>query len=199
MPKIVDHDERRQEYVAALWRLVERDGASAVSVRSVADEAGVSKTNISYYFPSIVDLLAAAVEELVDATRRRLGTMDLTTVDLDQAVKLIMLTIPDSPARRRQSEVWLTLVAGRGSDPRTDALLADLNRRVRSGVAQWLKLFSTHGLVGTGRDLDLEATRLHALIDGLSLQTMNDMKMMPPSRIRSVVTHHLTELARPTT
>ncbi len=120
MPKIVDHDERRQEYVSALWRLVERDGASAVSVRSVADEAGVSKTNISYYFPSIVDLLAAAVDELVDATQRRLRTMDLTTVDLEQAVKLIMLTIPDSPTRRRQSEVWLTLVAGRGSDPRTD-------------------------------------------------------------------------------
>lgn len=199
MPKIVDHDERRQEYVAALWRLVERDGASAVSVRSVADEAGVSKTNISYYFPTMVDLLAAAVDELVDATRRRLGTMDLTNVDLDQAVALIMLTIPDTPARRRQSEIWLTLVAGRGSDPRSDALLSDLTKRVRTGVLQGLKLFSSHGLVDTGRDLDLEATRLHALIDGLSLQTMNDMKMMPPSRIRSVVTHHLTELARPTT
>lgn len=197
MPKIVDHDERRQEFVDALWRLVEREGASAISVRGVADEAGVSKTNISYYFPSIIDLLAAAVDELVDATRRRLRTMDLTTVDLDQAVKLIMLTIPDTPARRRQSEVWLTLVAGRGSDPHADDLLGELNRRVRAGVVQGMKLLDANGLVGQGRDLDVEAIRMHALIDGLSLQTMNDMKMMPPSRIRSVVTHHLTELGHP--
>jgi AcrR family transcriptional regulator len=166
-------------------------------VRSVADEAGVSKTNISYYFPSIVDLLAAAVDELIDATRRRLRAMDLTTIDLDQAVALTMLAIPDTPARRRQSEIWLTLLTGGGVDPHATELLRDFNKRVRAGVVWMLELFSTHGLVGTGRDLNLEATRLHALIDGLSLQTMNDMKMMPPSRIRSVVTHHLTELGHP--
>ena len=44
MPKIVDHDARRSLIIYALWRVVARDGASAVSVRSVASEAGVSRS-----------------------------------------------------------------------------------------------------------------------------------------------------------
>jgi AcrR family transcriptional regulator len=197
VPKIVDHDERRQEFVAALWRLTEREGPSAISVRAVAEEAGVSKSNISYYFPSMVDLLAAAVDEVVGHARSRAAVMAEQDLDLDNAVRLVMVAIPDTPTRRRQSEVWLKLVTERDTDPRVAGLLNDLNKRVRSGLLSMLRTFQTTGLVGKGRDINVEAARLHALVDGLSLQTMNDARFMPASMIRSVVTQHLTELARP--
>ncbi|MDQ1250665.1 MAG: hypothetical protein QG597_5044, partial [Actinomycetota bacterium] len=50
MPKIVDHEARRREIVEAMWRIVQREGFAAVSVRSVAAEAGLSKASISHYF-----------------------------------------------------------------------------------------------------------------------------------------------------
>lgn len=52
MPKIVDHDERRELYLDAMFRVIERDGADALSIRSVAAEAGGSKSSIANYFSS---------------------------------------------------------------------------------------------------------------------------------------------------
>ena len=197
MPKIVDHDERRQEFVAALWRIVEHHGSAAVSIRSVADEAGVSKSNIAYYFPTMVDLLAAAVDEVVAHAQSRAAQLDQQDLDIDKATKLVMLAIPDTPMRRRQAQVWIKLVTEHDGDAHVRTLLNDFNKRVRAGLLAMLKLFDASGLVSKDRKLNIEAVRLHALIDGLSLQTMNDEKFMPPSLIRSVVAHHLTELAHP--
>jgi len=197
MPKIVDHDERRQEFVAALWRIVEHHGSAAVSIRSVADEAGVSKSNIAYYFPTMVDLLAAAVDEVVAHAQSRAAQLDQQDLDIDKATKLVMLAIPDTPTRRRQAQVWIKLVTEHDGDAHVSTLLNDFNKRVRAGLLAMLKLFDASGLVSKDRKLNIEAARLHALVDGLSLQTMNDAKFMPPSLIRSVVAHHLTELAHP--
>jgi DNA-binding transcriptional regulator YbjK len=197
MPKIVDHDERRQEFVAALWRIVEHHGCAAVSIRSVADEAGVSKSNIAYYFPTMVDLLAAAVDEVVAHAQSRAAQLDQQDLDIDKATKLVMLAIPDTPMRRRQAQVWIKLVTEYDGDTHVSTLLNDFNKRVRAGLLAMLKLFDASGLVSKDRKLNIEAVRLHALVDGLSLQTMNDAKFMPPSLIRSVVAQHLTELAHP--
>src|SRR4051812_47654230 len=60
MPKVVDHVAKRQELVDALLRVVARDGIHAVSVRSVAAEAGCSIRPVQYYFADKADLLAAA-------------------------------------------------------------------------------------------------------------------------------------------
>lgn len=60
MPKVVDHETRRRELADALLRVVVRDGFDAVSIRSVADEAGCSIRPVQYYFDDKAQLLAVA-------------------------------------------------------------------------------------------------------------------------------------------
>jgi AcrR family transcriptional regulator len=60
MPKIVDHDARRRELADALLRVAVRDGIDAVSIRTVAAEAGCSARPVQYYFADKAALLAAA-------------------------------------------------------------------------------------------------------------------------------------------
>ena len=199
MPKIVDHDERRGVYLEAMWRVVARDGASAVSHRSVAREAGMSKSNLAYYFPSRADLLAAAVVQMTADAEGRAASLPIAEMDLDAVVDRVMCAIPDSTERRQQSEVWLLLVAERGSDAHLKELLDDLNRRVAGAIAVQLEVVKELGFVHAGRDVDLEAARLHAVIDGLSLHTMTSPTLMPPDRIRAVVRQHLRDLALPAT
>jgi len=50
MPRIVDHEERRAEVAAAVWRIVSRDGLEAATVRRVAAETGMSTSVVSHYF-----------------------------------------------------------------------------------------------------------------------------------------------------
>ena len=195
MPRLVDHEERRAHLLTALRRIVDRDGAAAISIRTVAAEAQVSKSAIAHYFPSRLSLLAGAAEQMNGEVRAKLRRLDLDDGALSTAVEAVMAAIPDSRARLNQSEVWLLLISERRTDPAARELAADLDERVRSGVFAALQRWTRSGLAHPSRDLDLEAWRLHALIDGLSLHTLHEPVEYPPSRIREVVTSHLGELA----
>jgi DNA-binding transcriptional regulator YbjK len=197
MPKIVDHDERRVELVDALWRVVERDGATAISIRNVAAEAGHSKSAIAHYFPSRLSLLTAAVTQLGDDVLRKVAALDLTDGRVETACAAIMAAIPDSRARRKHSEVWILLISERQTDPEVRKLLAQLDQRVSRGFTAALRTFQDSGLVDRSRDVEIEAIRLHAFVDGISLHTLHDPVGMSPKRIRVAVTAHLEELATP--
>ena len=201
MPKIVDHDERRAEYVDALWRLVSREGAGAISVRALAAEAGVSPSNVVHYLPSRAEMLAEAVRQLLREARDRSAKMraEAEVFDLDRATDIVMVAIPDSPKRRRQSEVWLLLLAEQETNLEAGEILAELQAGVRSAVRNGMDLLADHGILAPGRDRDLEAARLHALIDGLALQTLIDESTLPPAHIRNILRSHLASLETPPT
>lgn len=57
MPKLADHDARRAQIADALLRIAGSDGLHAVTMRSVAAEAGVSVRLVQYYFENKEQLL----------------------------------------------------------------------------------------------------------------------------------------------
>ncbi|KJY31149.1 TetR/AcrR family transcriptional regulator [Streptomyces sp. NRRL S-495] len=64
MPKLADHDERRAQIIDALLRTAADTGLHAVTMRSVAVEAGISVRLVQYYFDTKEQLLLAAVNRL---------------------------------------------------------------------------------------------------------------------------------------
>lgn len=197
MPRIVDHDQRRQECADALWRVVSRDGAGAISVRSVAAEAGMSPTNLTHYFPSRAEMLAAVIRRHLDLGIAAVAEIGSDVIVIEQAVEMLMAAIPTTPTRRRQSEVWMLLVHERSASEVADRLLQEVQQTVFRGVLEGLDVLERSGLLGSGRHVADEAHRLHALIDGLSLQSLCDPVGMSEGRVRRLVTQHLSEIARP--
>ena len=72
MPKIVDHDARRAELAAAVWRLASREGIDAVTMRGVAAEAGWSTGAVAHYFADKEELVLFAFETVADRVGRRI-------------------------------------------------------------------------------------------------------------------------------
>ena len=194
MPKIVDHGERREELLAALWRVVDKQGAAAVSVRSVAAEAGVSKSSLAHYFPSQAALVAAAIEQVMDESEGRTSQLDLDDADVSTIVSALSLAIPDSPERRAQAELWLHLAA---TAPDNSEILERLNDRVNDALEWGLNRMADTGLLGAGRSVEDEAGRLHALVDGLALQVVSSPTRMTPERVRTILTRHVEDLTTP--
>ena len=197
MPKIVDHEERRREIVEAMWRVVEQAGFAAVSIRSVAAEAGMSKAAIGHYFPKRSDVIASAVERDIGTVTSELVELDLDTCTIDVAVAALMVVIPTTEQRRRHSQVWLSLLAAQDPDPDISRSLTHLNVTVRVGLMVVLRAFRKQGGVAASRDLLVESARLHALVDGLSLQALTDPTTMPPAQVETLVRLHLEDLAQP--
>lgn len=61
MPKIVNHDEYRQELLEKSFHLFTRKGYSNVSMKEIAAEVGVSTGTLYHYFPSKENMLAEMI------------------------------------------------------------------------------------------------------------------------------------------
>ncbi len=197
MPKIVDHDVRREEYVDALWRVVSRDGAGGISVRSVAAEAGVSPSNVVHYLPSRSEMLGEAMRRLVAGAIGEAVRVDRRKMGLEGATEMALAAIPRTPKRRKQSEIWLLLLAEQEVNPAARMILDELQGSVRNGIGRLIDWMAEAGLVSATRDRVTETGRLHALIDGLSLQTLINPSVTTPKEIELLVRAHLSELGQP--
>ncbi|MBY6274089.1 MAG: TetR family transcriptional regulator, partial [Bacillaceae bacterium] len=56
MPKIVDHEQRKERIAEACWRVILKRGMKGATVRNIAKEAGLSPGSLRHYFSSQGDL-----------------------------------------------------------------------------------------------------------------------------------------------
>lgn len=194
MPKIVDHDARRQELARALWQVIRRDGIDTVSVRSVAAEAGVSAGSLRHYFPTQAELIGFAMELVEARTRDRISQIDLTGTAIERVTALAEEVLPLDAERREDLQVWFALTARARHDPALhevsgrayDALL-DLARSVVGELAR-------AGLTSADDDLEVEAVRLHALLDGLAVHLDLHPERLSVETCQAVLRTHLASL-----
>ena len=74
MARTQKNTNNRERILRAAERLFAAKGFDATSVSSVAEEAGVNKALVYYYFDSKADLLASLFTDMLDEMRARAGT-----------------------------------------------------------------------------------------------------------------------------
>jgi AcrR family transcriptional regulator len=89
VPKIVDHEQRRRRLVEAVWALAVRGGIEQVTLRKVADEAGVSMGQVQHYYPS----MQALIRDVLDRTVRAVNA------NIENAVRAAGTTSPEAVLR----------------------------------------------------------------------------------------------------
>ena len=169
MPRRIDIDQRKAHLAEAVWSIILERGIGAVSVRTVADAAGVAVGSLRHVFPTRTELLAFSAELMVQrATDRILAVPRSGDAALD-AVALLSHLLPLDPDSRAELEVNIALIA---EAPATPELLP-----IRDHAAQAI-LGLCHRLVGAlspelpSARAELEARRLHAMVDGLALHIL---------------------------
>jgi AcrR family transcriptional regulator len=194
VPKIVDHEQRREDLGDAVWRVIRRDGVDGASVRRVAQEASCSPGSLRHYFASQSELIAFAMRLVVDRIEDRIAAL-ATPEDPREAVEHVLFELlPLDDQRRAENEVWLAFAGRALIDPALRTYLEEIDDALRAACTSAIAR-----LVGAGRahpDIDepLEAERLHALLDGLALHTATRPDHMSPQRIIAVVVRHLDSL-----
>jgi AcrR family transcriptional regulator len=73
VPKRVDHDQRRREIADALFRIAATRGLQAVTLRSVAAEAGMWMNLIQHYFPTKEEMLRFGWQRIAELGAERAG------------------------------------------------------------------------------------------------------------------------------
>lgn len=172
MPRTADHAARRAQIADALVRVAARDGLHAVTMRSVATEAGVSLRLVQYYFRTKSGLLTGALHHLEQQSHRRWAER--------------LAGLPDPPPPRAFAEAFLTEALPTDEPSRvfhlvgtsyamlslTDPELATPDfaagiGRLQQQLTAALTRAADHGELASGLDPRQEAARLVALANGL--------------------------------
>jgi AcrR family transcriptional regulator len=195
VPKLIDHDTRRHEIAEAVWRIVVRDGVSAVSIRDVAAEAGLAMGSVRHVFATKAELLEysmALVHEVVDER----VTSHFSKKDPRKFAEAVLAELlPLDDQRRIEMAVNMAVVADSPSHPSLRRVALDAQRAVRDACAAVLSLLKQEKLVRADADVHYETERLHALVDGLALHALTaDRKDLPPKAILAILRAHLATL-----
>ncbi|PXX66370.1 TetR family transcriptional regulator [Nocardia tenerifensis] len=173
MPKIVDHQSRRVELAEAVWRVIARDGIDEISIRSVAAEAGWSSGALRHYFATRAELLAFACEEVITRVTTRIAALPRTGSARDIFRAILHETMPLDDRRITESAIAFSFVVLGLSNPHLAAVqrkhfgqMYELCHRLISDLS------AMNALVVPALPSDVLAQRLHALVDGLSLQRL---------------------------
>jgi AcrR family transcriptional regulator len=176
MPRIVDHEERRAQVAAAVWRVVSAEGLEAVTVRRVAAETGMSTSVVSHYFAGKDDLLRLAFRLALDRGRARAEAQVRAGSGLARA--LLVTGLPLDGERRTEARVWFSFLGLALTRP-------DLAAEQRGAYRAWRGALSAalreEGLA-EGIDADAEAAALIALVDGLAVQAAFEPRRLPAAR-----------------
>lgn len=160
---------------SSLWRLVLREGVEAASVRRVAAEAGWSTGSLRHYFETQSELLAFAMELVVQRVTARVAALPRDPDPRALATGLLHEVLPLDPERHAEMQVWLAFTARSFVEPGLRALRDRAHTGLRSLCLGAVELLGAPSP-------EREAERLHALIDGLALHAVLDPATTTPAR-----------------
>jgi AcrR family transcriptional regulator len=196
MPKIVDHDARRAELAAAVWRLASREGLDAVTMRRVAAEAGWSTGALAHYFDDKEELLLFAFETVADRVGRSIVKAAERARDPLELVRTQLVEgLPIDAERRAEVRVWFAFLGLAETRPRLAKAGRDAYRLWRERVAKTLAAAQRQGLLDDSIEVEREATALIALVDGIAIQATFDPRSVGAERQLEILADRLARLA----
>src|ERR1700760_3462804 len=177
MPKVVDHEQRRQQIADALLRVAAARGLHHAGLREVAAEAGISVRLIQYYFGSKEQLLlytthylAVQLSDRVKARVRAVGTAAGPRAIIEA---ILAEALPDDEDSRVFNVIWTSYLAMSLTDPALNmGPLARGSDVVVDVIAAQLRAAQDDGRMPAGLDAGLEATSLVALSAGLGTSVL---------------------------
>jgi len=185
MPRLVDHDDRREEIVRATVQVLAERGVRGLSFRAVAAQMGGSSTLVTHYFPTRQSLLDALAES-VAWMPEEVFALEAGTEDPRRRLRIFLeWWLPREDPDRRAEQARINLIGEHDTRMRTQHFFDAWDARMREMLGDHLK-----GLVPP-EQIPATVDLLRTVTNGISLSTVEHPDEWPTSRQVAVLDHAL--------
>ncbi|MCG3087893.1 TetR/AcrR family transcriptional regulator [Sporosarcina cyprini] len=192
MPKIINHEERKQQIAQAMWRVILDKGMEGATVRNIAAEAGLSLGALRHYFSTQDDLLVYAMTLVQERATARIEAVVKNELPPKEMVLAVLYEIvPISEETRAEMEVWFAFVAYVNHRKEELPIPDD---GIWTGVQKVMHYLQATSLLKEGLDLDLESERLYSLIDGIAIHALLDPDRLDAERVKKTIRYHIDSI-----
>lgn len=171
MSRSIDKEARKEQLAEAVWQVILEKGVGAVSVRTVAEQAGLVVGSLRYIFPTRTELLNFSAELMVDRATQRVLATPRSDNPKEFAFEVVKRLLPLEADSRAELEVNLALVGECPAQPSLIDIRNHAHQQLGEAIIQLVQLLTET----TERDDAVVSTarRLHALVDGLALHLLH--------------------------
>lgn len=176
MPKVVDPVERRREIARAAVKVMSRDGAEKLSLRTIAAELGGSLTMVTHYYPNRRLLMVDLAHQLCAAWEEEVAAFDAEETDpVGRLRRFVAWLLPLTEAGREAEQARFALLLAR-QDSEAHALLVEFDESLRKMLEEHL------APLVPAEDVSGVADILRAFTNGVVLDTQLSPEDWPPER-----------------
>lgn len=172
---------RADQLAGVVADLVAAEGMEAVTVRRVADAAGVAIGSVQYHYRTKDDLLAGAFDRVVRDTRQRLRAVQVDGGPRATMAEALQQLLPLDAKRRREARVTLAFTARAAVSPS----LQGLQRAMLRGILDELTEVVTALRPTATGDARRDAGLLLAAVDGLAQHAVSAPGLYSAAQLRS--------------
>ncbi|MDR1117875.1 MAG: TetR/AcrR family transcriptional regulator [Bifidobacteriaceae bacterium] len=206
MPRRIDLDARKAQLAEAVWQVILGQGIAAVSVRTVAAQAGLAVGSLRHVFPTRAQLIEFSAGLMVERATERIQAVPADGGPEAYALAVIAELLPLQADSRAEFEVNLALLAESAALPGLVAIrdhahqeIARLCERLVALVRRPGDAAAVPGSADPGRnDCAADARRLHALIDGLAFHLLHGPAGEDPAWALDLIRAELAWIGRQT-
>jgi AcrR family transcriptional regulator len=197
VPKIVDHDARREELVEATWRVIARAGMVGATMREIAREAGVSTGILAHYFADKEDLLGYALRLSHRRVYERIHARTQGLIGLG-ALRVIMLeALPLDQERLLEAQIEMHFLSHAVGNESLRELQNREFERFWDALHHRVSEAQTLGEISTAIDADWITHQLIILVEGISLEAVLYPARVQPDRQSEILERFLEQVAVP--
>lgn len=157
----------RNTIVRVARKLLQEEGSLEFSLRAVALRAGVSISNLQYYFPTRLDVVRAVIQPIVDGYMEDLKSATDNRVSPGEALREILQRALSDARDSKEGALWWHFVSLANTDPECSRLLDEWYDALIRGVAQLVRAVNPSHKPSESMQI---AALLIAMADGLALQ-----------------------------
>jgi AcrR family transcriptional regulator len=182
MPKVVDHEARREELVLAAWRVIAARGIDEVTIREIARESGYSSGVLAHYFKNKDDLLAHALQLSHVRIRRRYDAEVDTPVAGDALKAVLLDNLPLDEQRDLETRIEMSFWARALRNESLHGIQEEESEVLRDLLRELIEKAQEEGVISPDHDREMVLGMFGALIDGISLHALLYPERLPPKK-----------------
>ncbi len=196
MPKIVDHDARREDIAETVARLIAEQGLDSVTIQAIARACGYSAGMVLHYFENKESLLLSALDWCEARHQARIAQMVEGRRGLDALLQRLLAALPLDEAVKMEWTISLQFWSHTPFDDSIRRHYESVNWASFGLGVEDLRLAMSAGEVPGNIDPEAVMKGLVALVTGLGVSAVYNPEAYPPAQQRHLLEQALLPLRR---
>ncbi|WP_117149190.1 TetR/AcrR family transcriptional regulator [Paraliobacillus zengyii] len=174
MPKKIDHAERKNQIVEAMFRIIHHSGFEKATSREIAKEAGLSLGSVQYFFPKQKDIYMVAMDVIYQRFEERMQkVMQKDQDEFENAIRMIKQIVQaNTEEERMENDIWMKFSVMATMNPEYHET-KDKSREVNLNFAkEVLRMLHAEGYIKNLISIEDSANSLTIFIHGLVFESV---------------------------